>query len=107
MESQGGSPSGRLMIHREACLSTACQSRSSVLSSWHDVVLVLVAIVLGLIRCLGVRHPAFQAAAHLYVGGMLGYVAAEWKGGGGRLELSLAVGLSLLEVVCFLLGVGR
>jgi hypothetical protein len=96
-----------MTIYRDACRSTACRRPHRVSSTVADGVLVVTAIVLGLIRCLGVRHQAFQAAAHLYVGGMLGYAAAEWRRGGGRLELSLAVGLSLLEVVCFLLGVGR
>lgn len=96
-----------MTIYRDACRSAACGRPKQVDRVVTDSVLVLAAIVLGLIRCLGVRHQAFQAAAHLYVGGMLGYVAAEWSRGGGRLELSLAVGLSLLEVVCFLLGVGR
>ncbi len=58
---------------------------------------LLMAVALGALRVLGMKHIAFQAVAHLYVGGLLG----AWWVGRDRWLLWIAVGLSVVEVVCF------
>lgn len=63
---------------------------------WRAVLLVVAAVGLGVARAGGVTHPAFQAAAHVYVGGLLG----AWLVGRRPLLLWLAGGLSVLEVAC-------
>lgn len=71
---------------------------------------ILLALVLGGVRVAGVTHIAFQAAAHLYMGGL---AVAWWKEKANWTEwrnlvvLFLFVGLTVLETVCFFLGVGR
>lgn len=62
-----------------------------------------IAAGLGILRILGYVGAAFQAVAHLYVGGLFGaYFAAPRP-----LYLALALALATLETACFLLGVGR
>lgn len=67
----------------------------------------IIAAFLGCVRIAGVKHIAFQAAAHLYVGGLLGaYVVSrdspfqDMKASGRRF-LWIAVALSVLETICF------
>lgn len=60
---------------------------------------ILFAVALGILRAVGVTHIAFQAVAHLFLGGVI--VAAcyakldRWK------LIFVAAGLSVLEVICF------
>ena len=53
--------------------------------------------VLGALRVLGHKSQAFQAAAHLYMGAM----GATWWYTRNPALIWLFVGLSVLEVVCF------
>jgi hypothetical protein len=59
---------------------------------------------LAALRIAGHKSPAFQAVAHIFVGGLFG----AWAHGGkpARPYLWLAVLLSLVELACFLMGVG-
>lgn len=61
---------------------------------------VLVALVLAGIRIAGIKTVLFQAAAHLYVGGLFGAYFAGWR----QPYLWLALGLTLVETICFLVG---
>lgn len=65
--------------------------------------LTIIAVALGVLRVMGHKSEAFQAVAHLYVGGLFGAFFA----GRVRLYLYLAIGLSLTEAACFLLGIGK
>jgi hypothetical protein len=70
------------------------------------LVILAVALALGAIRVAGHTSPAFQAAAHLFVGVLFG----AWFMGRERWNawlLYLALALSVLELACFLLGVGK
>ena len=60
---------------------------------------IAVSIALIALCAAGIKHEAFQAIAHLWVGGLLG----AWLAAAGREFLWLAVGLSIAEVVCFFL----
>lgn len=66
--------------------------------------LFLVAAVLGALRASGHKSQSFQAAAHLFVGALLGALIVIRRNSGlwdWRL-VTLVVGLSVLEVICFL-----
>ena len=67
--------------------------------SKQGAIWLIIAIVLGVLRIHGIKHEAFQAAAHLYVGGLLG----AYFSGKNKEFLWIAIGLSVLEVVCFFL----
>jgi hypothetical protein len=56
-------------------------------------------MLLAAIRAVGVKHEAFQAVAHLWVGGLLG----AWIATRSWFYLRLALTLSAIEVVCFFL----
>ena len=60
---------------------------------------ILISVLLAAIRTVGVKHEVFQAVAHLWVGGLLG----AWMASQSRFYLRLALALSAIEVVCFLL----
>ena len=72
--------------------------------------LSFVAIVLGVLRVAGIKHEAFQAIAHLFVGGLFasGYTeySFTWtgidsdKGRNAMFKIWLGVSLSILELVC-------
>lgn len=64
-----------------------------------EMLLVAIAVALGGIRIFGIKSALFQAVAHLYVGGLFAVYFKTWE----RFYLYLALGLTLLEVVCFLL----
>src|SRR4051794_8483267 len=65
--------------------------------------LVIVALALGGLRIVGVKTEAFKALAHVYVGGLIGYyTATALDGVPNYLVLWVAVGLSVLETVAFL-----
>ena len=68
-----------------------------------NIVLILIGVVLGLLRAFGHKSQAFQAIAHLYMGGL---IAAWWI---LRVPLYgwLVIILSLVEVVCFVAFKGR
>lgn len=69
---------------------------------------ITIAILLGVLRATGITHPAFQAVAHLFVGGLLGAWLVQRKPDNLReavmanINLWTAVALSVLELVCFL-----
>lgn len=61
------------------------------------IILAVATVAIALLRILGVRHPAYQAVAHLFVGGLAGawlidrdrfYAVAFWL-------------LCAVEIVCF------
>lgn len=69
---------------------------------------IVVSLVIAGLRIAGVTHESYQAAAHLFVGGL---VAAYWtqRGTGfwdvdskGFTNLLLAIALTVVEVACFL-----
>jgi hypothetical protein len=65
-------------------------------------VTIPIALALVALRLLGHKDQAFQAAAHLFVGGLF---AAWWTtrpAPASRWNLGLAVALSLVEVAAFL-----
>jgi hypothetical protein len=72
------------------------------------VLLVLVAVVFAVLRVLGWKSEAYQAFAHLYLGCLIGgwYLTYDDRGWNGcdRGLLSLALILSAVELVCFLVG---
>lgn len=67
--------------------------------------LLLFAVAVGLLRVVGVKAIAFQAVAHLYVGGLIGaaVVAPNRRARWGCAALAFA--LSVLETICFFYGV--
>ena len=65
------------------------------------VVNVLIALALAALRIAGHKSQMFQGVAHIYVGGLIGV----WLGDRSRKgALALAVGLTVVETVCFLVG---
>lgn len=73
-----------------------------------NAALFIVAAALAVARVGGVIHPSFQAAAHLFTGGLIAasatehyYTWAERKREGG-FKFCLAVALSVVELGCFL-----
>src|SRR4051812_3804883 len=73
------------------------------------IVYGVIAVALGALRLSGQRSVAFQAVAHLFTGGFIGAAVMGWHHavGGWKVYAGLAVGLSLLELVVFLMGIGR
>lgn len=59
----------------------------------------LVVALLAALRVYGVKHSAFQAVAHLYVG----WLFRGWFLGRLKFDLMLAIVLTLVETVCFFL----
>lgn len=70
--------------------------------------LVVATIILAALRIAGVTHEAYQAVAHLFVGGLFaaGYVdySYTWTEGGwsGMRLIYLGIALSVVEVACAL-----
>jgi hypothetical protein len=62
------------------------------------VAIVIIALVLGTLRVLGHKSQAFQAIAHLFVGGLFG----AWMAGHNTVFITVAVLLSIVELLCFL-----
>jgi hypothetical protein len=60
--------------------------------------LILVSFCLGTLRVLGNTSLFFQGVAHIWVGGLFG----AWFSGKKKLCPYLAVGLTVLEIVCAL-----
>jgi hypothetical protein len=72
-------------------------------------ILTVIAFILGFLRAHGIKSILFQAIAHVYVGGLFGAGIMNWvknklpwKTALMTREMVLAIGLSLLEVICFL-----
>jgi hypothetical protein len=67
--------------------------------------LLLVCIIIGVFRVLGLTHIAYQAVAHCVVGGLIGaYIVLrkhEDEVNRRRYYLSLAILLTVLETACF------
>lgn len=63
------------------------------------LVLAVLSAMFGAVRMTGDKSIIFQALAHVYVGGLFGagLVSKDRK----RLYLGLAIGLTVLEVICF------
>ena len=62
-------------------------------------IVVVAVVAIAVARVAGVKSPGYQATAHLAVGALF----AGWAGGGGRLLLGLALGLTAVEGLCFFL----
>ncbi len=58
---------------------------------------ILVAVLVGIPRIIGVNHQTYQAIAHLYMGGAI----TMWYLFGPGLWMWIVLGLSALEVACF------
>lgn len=58
---------------------------------------IFISFVLAVLRIFGLKHEAFQAAAHLWVGGLCG----GWLISRDRRTAELVVVLSVIEVLCF------
>lgn len=67
------------------------------------IVNIIIALILGGVRIAGITHVAFQAAAHVYVGGCFGawFVLKSRDRDRGRFYHAIGWGLSILEVACF------
>lgn len=63
----------------------------------------LIAVVLGVLRVLGIKHIFFQACAHLFLGSLLTTSYWKWKEKIGQFCFYTAIALSILEVICFFL----
>jgi hypothetical protein len=59
-----------------------------------------VATLLAAVRLLGHKSPAFQAIAHLFLGGLLG-AGLVAPAGSARPYYALAAGLTAVETCCF------
>jgi len=55
---------------------------------------LLVSVAAAAMRVIGCRHQAFQAVAHLWVGGLIG----AWLTGRRRRYLRMAVALTIVEI---------
>lgn len=66
-----------------------------------QVLIILATIALSLGRIFGLKDEAFQAAAHLFVGGLAG----AWLVDRRSLYLYTFVALCVVEVLCFLIGI--
>lgn len=55
---------------------------------------LMIAVVLGFLRVVGHKSPAYQAIAHMYVGAMFAHYKDRWS-------LILAIALTVLEAACF------
>jgi hypothetical protein len=73
-----------------------------------NYLLLTIAIVLSMLRIGGHTSETYQAAAHLFVGGLFaaGYMQYRytWTEGGrdAMRKILLAIGLTAVEVACFL-----
>ncbi len=66
-----------------------------------NIVLIIIAAIIGGMRVEGFKDIAFQAVAHLFVGAMIGS-AAVGSGMNRKIYIGIAVGLSITEIICFL-----
>lgn len=65
-----------------------------------DTFLILASAVVAALRIRGIKSIAFQAAAHLLVGGLIG----AWLINRRRFHLVLWASLTIVEAICFLAG---
>jgi hypothetical protein len=67
-------------------------------------VIMIVSVVLGVMRVAGIKHSAFQAFAHLFVGGLFasGYTELQFAflSRNAMFRIKVATALSILELVC-------
>lgn len=63
--------------------------------------IITVGLFFAILRIAGLRSEAFQALAHLYVGGLLGAYFQDRQG--AKDCLVVAIVLSVVELACFLL----
>lgn len=63
-------------------------------SAATELIHLTIAFALAALRVLGVKHEAFQAVAHLYVGGLF----TAWYYSRDRFFLNVAIGVSLVEL---------
>jgi hypothetical protein len=86
---------------KNCCERTADPKLEAIPVLWRRMInysLMLASATLAMFRMLGYKSQAFQAIAHVFVGGLLGaLIAAELAICGW-----LALGLSVVEVGCFL-----
>jgi uncharacterized membrane protein YfcA len=61
-----------------------------------------IALALAALRLLGHKDAAFQAAAHLFVGGLVGAWLSARPAPRARWYFGLAIALSLVELAAFL-----
>lgn len=63
-----------------------------------DLMIFMFSVFLGTVRILGQKDEIFQAVAHVWVGGLFaaGILGKRWC-------LLCAVGLTIVEVMCFLM----
>lgn len=73
-----------------------------------NAALILISLLLAALRIGGVTHPSFQAAAHLFVGLLIGWGGMEWWGtratdgpNDAWLKIVLVILLSAVELFCF------
>lgn len=74
---------------------------------------IITSVAIASLRIAGLKHEAYQAAAHLWVGGLIGaWAFARWAGhsanwfrvdAAGELCGWCAVDLSIVELGCFVL----
>ena len=65
-----------------------------------NIILIMVTLAIGAARCGGYTDPAFQAVAHLFVGGLIG----AWWAGREPVPAALAGWLTLVELTSFFSG---
>ena len=65
-----------------------------------NAIRIAVAVALAVLRIGGVTHPSFQAAAHVFIGGLIGAwcITRSWRHGGPALGL-LAVEVAMFAVM--------
>ena len=68
--------------------------------SLADAAVIILAVLLAVGRIGGLKDPAFQAAAHLVVGGL----AVAWWYGRRTFHAAVFWTLTVVEVICFLVG---
>ncbi len=64
-------------------------------------IVLLLALLIGGLRVFGVTHVAYQAAAHLFVGGLFGAWLMDKH---RKWLLVLFVAMTVLETICFFAG---
>ena len=60
---------------------------------------LVISFVIGGLRVYGEKSQFFQASAHLWIGFLVG----SWWNGNNKIAMWLAIGLTVLEVACFII----
>lgn len=63
-------------------------------------IILMIALTLSVVRIIGIKSIAFQAIAHLFVGGLIG-AACTSETSRRWVYLAVAVTLSVVETACF------